>query len=83
MVLELVVDHRMGNLPEVALLTCRIVKKYLASDDDARRLMAMMYGEKVLKKLVELWERETENENASRKFIRENTVPAQKRIKLS
>jgi hypothetical protein len=53
---------------------CRIVEKYLACDDDARKVMEMMYGEKVLKKLVELWEREKENEIASHKFIRENTV---------
>ena len=56
---------------------CRIVEKYLACDDDARRVMEMMYGEKVLKKLVELWEREKENEIASHKFIRENTVSSQ------
>ena len=35
-----------------------------------------MYGEKVLKKLIEFSEREKENEIASQKFIRENTVPS-------
>lgn len=50
------------------------MEKYLACDYEARRVMEMMYGEKVLKKLVELWEREKENEIASDKFIRENTV---------
>jgi hypothetical protein len=83
MVLEMVVDCRMGNFPGSGLLTYRIVQKYLASDGDGRKLMEMMYGEKVLKKLVELWKREIENENASRKFIRENTVPPQKCIKVS
>ena len=35
-----------------------------------------MYGEKVLKKLIEFWQRERENEIASQKFIQENTVPS-------
>ena len=53
------------------------MEKYLSCDYQARRVMEMMYGEKVLKKLVELWEREKENEIASHKFIRENTVHSQ------
>jgi hypothetical protein len=76
MVLERVVDHRTGNSSNCGL-TCRIVEKYLACDYEARRVMEMMYGEKVLKKLVELFEREKENEIASDKFIRENTVSFQ------
>ena len=72
------VDHRMGNPLSKAFRWTdnRIVEKYLASDDDARRLMESMYGEKVLKKLIEFWERERENEIASQKFIQENTVPS-------
>jgi hypothetical protein len=51
-----------------------MIEKYLASDDAGKREMGIMYGEKVLKKLIEAYEREKKNETLDYKYIRANTV---------
>jgi len=38
------------------------------------RVMEIMYGKKVLEKLVEAWERERENLKATEKYIAQNAV---------
>ena len=52
----------------------RVLEEYLVSDSATRRSMEAIYGTNVLKKLVEIWERERENEIACEKYITENTV---------
>jgi hypothetical protein len=51
-----------------------MLEKYLASNEVGKREMEFIYGEKVLKKLVEQFLREKENEEACHKYIRHNTV---------
>ena len=53
---------------------CRIVEKYLESDEAEKRILEIMYGEKVLKKLLEVHEREIQNELEFHKYVSENTV---------
>lgn len=53
---------------------CRIVQKYLDSDDEGKRLMTLQYGENVLRKLLESYEQDQNNQFACEKYIRENTV---------
>ena len=47
-----------------------VVQKFLAADDDERRLMEAMYGVKILHKLVEAWNEQELN----REYLRNNTV---------
>jgi len=51
-----------------------VVEKFLASEEDGRRVMELIYGVKVLRKLVEQYEKEKEQLAACEKYIRENTV---------
>ena len=46
----------------------------MASEEDGRRVMELIYGVKVLRKLVEQYEKEKEQLAACEKYIRENTV---------
>jgi hypothetical protein len=48
----------------------RVVQKFLEADDEGRRRMEVMYGIKVLNKLIAAWEAQT----ADREYLRENTV---------
>jgi hypothetical protein len=46
------------------------VQKFLDADDEGRRRIEVMYGTKVLNKLIVAWEAQT----ADREYLRENTV---------
>ena len=52
-----------------------MVTKYLESDEEGKRIMTLMYGENVLRKLLEAYEQNRKNQLACEKYIRKNTVP--------
>ena len=55
-----------------AIVNCRIVEKFLEASEEEKRRMQIMYGVKVLNKLVAAWQAEA----ANRGYLKENTVRA-------
>lgn len=54
------------------VVNCRIVEKFLGASEEEKRRMQILYGVKVLNKLVAAWEAEA----ADRGYLQENTVRA-------
>lgn len=48
----------------------------MASDEEGRKVMELMYGVNLLRKLIEQYEKEQEQIAACEKYLRENTVPS-------
>jgi len=46
----------------------------MAGDDETKKRILTMYGEKLVNRLLEAWEKEKENEEACQTYLKENTV---------
>ena len=51
-----------------------VVERFMEGDQETRERILMMYGEKLVERLVEAWKAEKENERLCNEYLAENTV---------
>jgi hypothetical protein len=51
-----------------------VAEKFMEGDEETKSRILMMYGEKLVQRLIDAWKQEKENERLCREYLDEYTV---------